>query len=258
MRAPGGILFDLDGVIYEGNSLIPGSLETLNKIQRAEIPYHFITNTTRLTKNNLVSLLKTMGLNVAPEIVFSAPQVAIEYCKLKGYKNISLIVPDSEMKEDFSSFQLVDINPDAIVLGDMGQFFTFELLNQLFNKAINGSQIVAMHKNRYWKSDGEFTIDLGTFVAALEYASGKSAAVMGKPDPNMFHLAAELWNVPPDSVIVIGDDIEGDIFGAQNAGMKSVLVKTGKFREDVLAQSKIKPDYIIESVANLPSLLRLS
>ena len=258
MMDPRGILFDLDGVIYEGNSLIPGSVEALNKIKLAKIPYHFITNTTRMTKNDLVVFLKGMGLNVAPESVFSAPQVALEYCKLKGYKKISLIVPDPKMEQDFSSFQQVDINPDAIVLGDMGQFFTFELLNQLFNKAINGSQIVAMHKNRYWKSDVGLTIDLGTFVAALEYASGKSAAVMGKPDPNMFHLAARLWSVPPDSVIVIGDDIEGDIFGAQSAGMKSVLVKTGKFREDVLAQSKIKPDHIIESVANLPGLLRLS
>jgi len=258
MRVPGGILFDLDGVVYEGNSLIPGSLETLNKLQLAEIPYHFITNTTRMTKNNLVSFLKAMGLNVAPESVFSAPQVALEYCKLKGYKKISLIVPDPEMEQDFSSFQLVDINPDAIVLGDMGQLFTFELLNRLFNDAINGSQIVAMHKNRYWKSALGLTIDLGVFVAALEYASGKSAAIIGKPYPNMFRLAIQSWNVSPDSVIVIGDDIEGDVFGAKSAGMKSVLVKTGKFREDILAQSKTKPDHIIESVANLPSLLKLS
>jgi len=258
MRAPGGILFDLDGVIYEGNSLIPGSLETLNKIQLAEIPYHFITNTTRMTKSNLVSFLKAMGLNVAPESVFSAPQIALEYCKLKDYKKISLIVPDPEMEQDFSSFQLVDINPDAIVLGDMGQLFTFELINRLFNEAINGAQIVAMHKNRYWKSAQGLTIDLGVFVAALEYASGKSAVVMGKPDPNMFRLAIQSWNVSPDSVWVIGDDVEGDVFGAKSAGMKSVLVKTGKFREDVLAQSKTKPDHIIESVANLPSLLKLS
>ena len=199
-----------------------------------------------------------MGLDVAPESIFSAPQVAYEYCKLSGYNKISLIVPDPEMEQDFSSFQLVDVNPDAIVLGDMGQLFTFDLLNRLFNEVINGAQIVAMHKNRYWKSTQGFTLDLGVFVAALEYASGKSAAIMGKPDPNMFRLAIQSWNVSPDSVLVIGDDIEGDILGAKSAGMKSVLVKTGKFREDVLSQSKTKPDHIVESVANLPSLLKLS
>ena len=114
MKVPGGILFDLDGVIYEGNNLIPGSLETLNKIRLAGIPYRFITNTTRMTKNNLVRFLNGMGLSVAAESVFSAPQAAIDYCKFKRYKKIFLVVPDHEMKEDFSSFQLVDLNPDAI------------------------------------------------------------------------------------------------------------------------------------------------
>ena len=258
MNVPGGVLFDLDGVIYEGNSLIPGAIDTLKKLQLAGIPYHFITNTTRMTKNNLVEYLRGMGFSVASESIFSAPQAALEYCKLKGYKKISLVVSDPEMEQDFSSFRLVDINPDAIVLGDMGQLFTFELLNRLFNEAINGSQIIALHKNRYWMSSRGLTIDLGTFIAALEYASGKSAVVMGKPNSNMFRLAIQPWNVPPDSVFVIGDDIEGDVCGAKNAGMKSVLVKTGKFKEDVLAQSKTMPDYIIESVADLPNLLKLS
>ena len=257
MQALGGILFDLDGVIYEGNSLIPGAVKTLKKIQAAGIPFRFITNTTRMTKNNLVGFLGGMGFSVGHESVFAAPHVAIEYCKLKGYKKIFLVVPDPEMKQDFSSFQLVDKNPDAIVLGDMGKLFTFNLLNRLFNEVINGSRLIAMHKNRYWKSARGLTVDLGAFIAALEYASGKSAAVMGKPNPNMFQLAVQSWNVPPDSIFMIGDDIEGDVCGAKNVGMKSVLVKTGKFREDVLARSKIKPDFIINSIADLPGLFEI-
>ena len=257
MQALGGILFDLDGVIYEGNRLIPGAVKTLKKIQAAGIPFRFITNTTRMTKNNLVGFLGGMGFSVGHESVFAAPHVAIEYCKLKGYKKIFLVVPDPEMKQDFSSFQLVDKNPDAIVLGDMGKLFTFNLLNRLFNEVINGSRLIAMHKNRYWKSARGLTVDLGAFIAALEYASGKSAAVMGKPNPNMFQLAVQSWNVPPDSIFMIGDDIEGDVCGAKNVGMKSVLVKTGKFREDVLARSKIKPDFIINSIADLPELFEM-
>ena len=257
MQALGGILFDLDGVIYEGNRLIPGAVKTLKKIQAAGIPFRFITNTTRMTKNNLVGFLGGMGFGVGHESVFAAPHVALEYCKLKGYKKIFLVVPDPEMKQDFSSFQLVDKNPDAIVLGDMGKLFTFNLLNRLFNEVINGSRLIAMHKNRYWKSARVLTVDLGAFIAALEYASGKSAAVMGKPNPNMFQLAVQSWNVPPDSIFMIGDDIEGDVCGAKNVGMKSVLVKTGKFREDVLARSKIKPDFIINSIADLPGLFEM-
>ena len=257
MNLPGGILFDLDGVIYEGCDSIPGAKDALNKLQRAGIPYRFITNTTRMTKAHLIGSLRKMGFNVAPESIFAAPHAAVEYCKLKGYKKISLIVPDPEMKREFSSFQLVNKNPEAIVLGDMGRLFTFELLNRLFNDAINGSQIIALHKNRYWKSSRGLTIDLGAFISALEYSSGKSAAVMGKPDPNMFRLAVRSWNVPLNSIFMIGDDIEGDIGGAKNAGMKSVLVRTGKFRDGALSSSKLNPDFVIDSISDLPALFEL-
>ena len=166
--------------------------------------------------------------------IFSAPHAAVEHCKLKGYTKILLVVPDKKMCDDFSAFQLVKNNPDAVVLGDMGCSFTFELLNKLFRIIINGAELVALHKNRFWVPKDELTLDLGAFISALEYASNKSAAVMGKPNANLFKLAVRSWNVSKSSIYVVGDDLDGDICGAQNAGMKSILVKTGKFREENL------------------------
>ena len=258
MTIPHGILFDLDGVVYEGKNLIHGANTTLKKLQDVDIPYRFITNTSRMTKNNLIKSLEKMGLDVSPDSVFTAPQAAIEYCKIKGYRKMVLIVPDPEMKRDFSFFKLVDDNSDVIVLGDMGRLFTFELLNKLFKEIINGSCLVAMHKNRYWQSSQGITMDLGGFVVALEHASDQPAVVMGKPNKNIFRLAVQSWNIPFDSICMVGDDIEGDIGGAQNAGMKSVLVKTGKFRDESLVGLKLKPDFIINSIADLPDLFKLN
>ena len=254
----GGILFDLDGVVFQGNRLIPGSKEILCALQRAEIPYRFITNTTRMTKNNLVKMLGDMGLAVDSNDIFAAPHAAAEYCELKGYNKILLFVPDQEMQEDFSAFQLVENNPDAVVVGDMGALFTFGLLNKIFRIIIDGAELVAMHKNRYWAPAGGLALDLGAFISALEYASNKSAAVMGKPNANLFKLAVRSWNVSKSSIYVVGDDLDGDILGAQNAGMKSILVKTGKFREEKLENSKIVPDYIINSIVDLSGLIQLS
>ena len=258
MIVPGGVLFDLDGVIFQGDGLIPGAEDVILKLQAARIPYRFITNTTRMTKNNLVNMLSKMGFSVTPEEIFAAPHAAVEYCKLKGYKNISLIVPEEEMKEDFSAFQFVDENPEAIVMGDMGKLFTFELLNRLFMNIINGAELIAMHKNCYWKSVDCLTLDLGAFISALEYATGKSAVVVGKPDPNLFKLAVYGWGLSENSIYVVGDDLDGDIGGAHNAGMKSILVKTGKFREENLERSDNIPDYIINSVADLPDIFQLN
>ena len=251
------LLFDLDGTIYHGNYLIPGAIDTLLTFKNASIPYRFVTNCTRMTKKEIVLMLGNMGMVVSPDDIFAAPHAAAKYCHNRGYKKILLAIPNKEMSEDFIDFQLVDHNPEAVVLGDMGSGFTFNLINNLFNQILNGAELVAMHKNRYWQSSDGYKLDVGAFVSALEYASGKPASIMGKPNLNLFVLASEKWNIPADKIAMIGDDVEGDVRGALNAGMKSVLVKTGKFREEILQSSAIKPNYIIESIADLPSIINL-
>ena len=253
-----GILFDLDGVIYQGDSLISGAKESINLLRQNNIPCRFITNTTRMTKKNLVTKLQAMGLTLEVNEVFAAPHAAVEYCKNMKYTTIDLVVPDNEMEEDFIDFDLHAENPQAIVLGDMGNLFTFDLLNALFKKILNGAEIVAMHKNKYWHSGNGLTLDLGAFVTALEFATEKEAVVIGKPNPHLFQLAVRPWGLSFQSIYMVGDDIGSDIGGANNVGMQSILVKTGKYREESLKRSEITPDFIINSVADLPELLQLN
>ena len=253
-----GILFDLDGVIYQGDSLISGAKESINLLRQNNIPCRFITNTTRMTKKNLVTNLQAMGLTLEVNEVFAAPHAAVEYCKNMAYTTIGLVVPDNEMEEDFIDFDLHAENPQAIVLGDMGNLFTFDLLNALFKKILNGAEIVAMHKNKYWHSGNGLTLDLGAFVAALEFATEKEAVVIGKPNPHLFQLAVKPWGLSFQSIYMVGDDIGGDIGGANSVGMQSILVKTGIYREESLKRSEITPDFIINSVADLPELLQLN
>ena len=161
------------------------------------------------------------------------------------------------MEEDFKDFNLTYNNPEAVVLGDMGNLFTFEILNKIFELILNGAELIAMHKNKYWNSSSGIKLDLGAFVSALEFSSGKKAVVMGKPNPYLFNLAIHSWNISKDLIYVVGDDIESDIVGACNSGMKSILVKTGKFIEENLVSSSIKPDYIINSINDLNKIIKL-
>lgn len=252
------VLIDLDGTIYQGNALIPGAKEILYILQDAKIPYRFISNITRMTKRKLVNKLGEMGLVVSEMDICAAPHAAAIYCQNQKYNNIMLVVQDTDIQNDFSAFHLVDHNPDAIVLGDMGHAFTFELLNNLFNHIIEGAQLVAMQKNRYWKSVEGYKLDVGAFVSALEYSSGRPAIIVGKPNPNHFDLASQEWNFPSNEIIMVGDDLSVDIGGALSAGMQSVLVKTGKFRETDLQKTEIKPNYIIDSILDLPAALGLN
>jgi len=210
-----------------------------------------------MTKKNLVSKLYSMGLSIETNEVFAAPHAAVEYCKGKEYTAIDLVVPDREMEKDFSCFNLNVKSTQAVVLGDMGREFTFDLLNSIFKKILNGAELVAMHKNKYWHSGDELTLDLGAFVSALEFSAEKEAVLIGKPSPYLFQLAARPWGIPFQSIYMVGDDMVGDIGGANNVGMRSVLVKTGKFRKEWLGRSADGPKHIISSIADLPNLLQL-
>jgi len=253
-----GVLFDLDGVVYQGDSLIPGAKKIINILRHKSIPMRFITNTTRMTKQNLLTKLESMGLTLKINEVFAAPHAAIDYCKAKGYNRIELVVPDKKMEVEFAEFDLNTKDPEAIIIGDMGELFTFNLLNGLFNKILHGAKIVALHKNKYWNSGKGLILDVGAFVSALEFASGESAVVLGKPKPLLFQLAVQTWGLPFQSIYMVGDDIDSDISGAKNVGMQSILVKTGKFHNKILEISDVKPDFLINSIADLSTLLKLS
>ncbi|WP_198407648.1 HAD-IIA family hydrolase [Sulfurovum sp. NBC37-1] len=133
--------------------------------------------------------------------------------------------------------------------------FTFERLNGAFRALQEGAELIAAAKNRYFKdSDGKLSMDAGGFIAALEFAAGTEAILIGKPSSDFSHLAAASMGLRPDEVLMIGDDIESDVKGAQDAGMKAALVKTGKFQPDDLEKG-IKADFILVDVKELPSVL---
>jgi HAD superfamily hydrolase (TIGR01458 family) len=118
-----------------------------------------------------------------------------------------------------------------------------------------GSELITLARNRYWRSHTGLVLDVGAFAAALEYASGKPATLVGKPSPEFYGAALELLGTAPEETAVIGDDLESDVAGAVAAGMRGVLVRTGKFRKEDLETAPSRPDSILDSIADLPKLL---
>lgn len=254
MIKPGAFLFDLDGVVYQDGSLIDGARSTINGLNNMGIPYRFVTNTTRFTKNQIIMQLKHFGLKTGADSVFSPPVAAAKYCRQIGYKSVCLFVQEPSIKSDFFDIKLSNKNPDAVIVGDMGKLFTFEILNEIFNYVLAGSTLIAMHKNRYWKNNNLFTIDLGGIIAAIEYSAKTKAINVGKPSPILFQLAINDWKDSNGGVVMVGDDVDVDVFGAKLLGLKTVLVKTGKFTERALDSAPTKPDFIINSINELIDL----
>ena len=249
-----GLLLDMDGVLYVGNQLIPGTRETLAELRGRGIPFRFITNTSTRTPAQLLAKIQTLGISARPEEMFTAVTATVQYLESLDSPRCYFLV-DENILSCFYGFRENAIDPDVIVIGDIGNRWNYVLLNNLFNMIMRGSKLVCLHRNRFWETEAGLCMDIGAFVAALEFVSGKQARVIGKPAPEFFLQALISLDLPPEQVAVVGDDIDSDIGGAQNYGLCGILVKTGKYREALVTHSGVRPDYLIESIADLPALL---
>jgi HAD superfamily hydrolase (TIGR01458 family) len=254
---PAAFLFDLDGTLYTDAGPIAGAVEALADLRRRGVPFRCVTNTTRRSRRLLAERLAGYGFGVDPGEIVTAVMSGVALLRSRGLTRVAAyVVP--ETLEDFAAFDLTSARPEAIVVGDLGDAWTFEKLNEAFHHLMDGAELLALQRDRYWLRGDALALDAGPFVAALEYATGKTATVCGKPSLAFYQ--ASLATLPAAvaarqrDVVMVGDDVWGDVEGAQRAGLSAWMVRTGKFRDDVVAASGITPDRIIDSVAELPSL----
>ncbi len=255
-----GFLVDLDGTLYTEQGAVRGVVETVAELRRRGIPFLFVTNTTRRSRRLLVERLAGYGFEVSAEEIVSAVVAGARLLKERGYRRIAPFVSPQTL-EDLSQFELVgplagsgeseDGTPDAVVIGDLGSAWTAALLNRAFRYVLDGAALVALQKDRYWLGPTGLELDAGPYVAAIEYATNKQATVCGKPNAAFYRAALGLLGLSSPDVAMVGDDLWGDVQGAQRAGLKGWLVRTGKFREDVLRESGVVPDRILDSVADI-------
>jgi HAD superfamily hydrolase (TIGR01458 family) len=249
----GGILADQDGVWFVDNEPVPGAREALSRIRKRGLPLRIISNTTTRTSQELAAKMCAMDMLVEPREVISPPRVAAEMLRARKVKSARLVVADA-IRGEFDGIE-ESAHPEVIVIGDIDDRWSYALMNELFRMVIDGAEIVALHRGRYWQVADGLKLDIGAFVAGLEYATGAVATVVGKPSATMFRAAVDDMDLIADDVVMIGDDVHHDVAGAQKAGIRGVLVKTGKYREALVASTGIKPDLVIDSIAVLAGVL---
>ena len=178
---------------------------------------------------------------------------------LKGKRVLALTMPG--ILDDLEGLQLVGMNVDAVLIGgadegeETGRIFSYLNLNRAFHELDAGADLYCLHKNRWWQTADGPRLDGGAFVAGLEYAADTEATVLGKPSAAYFTAALEALDAEAEMTWMIGDDLESDCLGAHRHGMKTVLVRTGKFRPDEVERSQVQPDAIVSSIAQLPDWL---
>lgn len=249
------ILIDIDGTLFIGDEPIPGASSALTDLRKHGIKYRFLSNGTRKSRMSVLKKVRRLDIPVCPDEIFTPAVAAIWYLKNKGISRCDVLVT-GDVTDDFIQAG-IEISEDApvIIIGDAGENFTYPVLNKIFRRVIDGAEVLALEKDRFWMDKDGLSLAAGPFITALEYSSGRSFQVIGKPSPFFFQMALESLGASTKEAMMIGDDLITDVGGGIVAGLMGVLVKTGKFRKDILKDSPITPDAMISSIKDLPVLL---
>jgi HAD superfamily hydrolase (TIGR01458 family) len=259
LTEPQAFLLDLDGTLYVNGGPIPGAREALGRLRSRNIPYRLVTNTTSRSRAQLVERLTGYGFEVSAEEVFTATLGGVEVARGAGWHRVAPFLPEPALADmsqldlvGGSSGRAVRETPEAVLIGDLGERWSYALLQEAFEYLMGGAALIALSRDRYWLRGSTLALDAGAFVAGLEFAAGRNAIVAGKPSAAFYGAALRSLGLRPvATAAMVGDDLWSDVEGAQQAGLQGWLVKTGKYREASLAESGIKPDRILESIAAL-------
>jgi len=251
------ILLDVDGVLHVSGEPIPGAVEAVARLRQQGHALRFVTNNSTRPRATLAEELRGLGFELEEGEIQTTPRAAA--LELKGKRVFALVM--AAIVPDLEGLELVGHDAEAVLLGgcdetlEPNQVFSYMNLGRAFAEIQAGADFYCLHKNRWWQTSRGPLLDAGAFVAGLEYATGVGATVLGKPSPAYFAAALGALDAEPELTWLVGDDIEADVRGAQAFGMRTALVRTGKFRPESLDHTDIVPDVVLSSVAQLPEWL---
>src|SRR5947199_1101083 len=251
------ILLDVDGVFHVSGEPIAGGADAVRRLRAAGHRLRFVTNNTTRARSTLAEELRSMGVELDDGELQTTPRAAA--AALAGRRVLALTM--HAIVGELEGIELVGEDAEAVLVGGADEtpetnlVFSYMNLARAFHELEGGAQLYCLHKNRWWQTKHGPLLDAGAFVAGLEYAADVEAIVLGKPSTAYFDAALQAPDADPALTWIVGDDIESDIGGAQSHGMRTVLVRTGKFRPDAVEAGRIRPDGIISSIAQLPDWL---
>ncbi|WDT93166.1 HAD-IIA family hydrolase [Thermoleophilum album] len=270
------VLLDIDGVLYVGERAIHGATDAVAELRRRGYLLRFVTNTTSRSRSEIRQRLQRLGFVTSDNELVTPTRLAVAHCRRRGFAAVALLAP-ARLRAEFATLPLVagpadarahgGVGPqlgaahsppaqvDCVVVGDLGEEFDYATLNGAFRWLLDGAELVALQRNRTWRRGDGLALDVGPFVAALEYATGRPATVVGKPAQEFFDLVLHDIGVDREECLMVGDDVEADIAGAQRQGIPAAFVRTGKHSDEDLERFGVRPQVVLDSIADLPDAL---
>ena len=253
LRGVRALVLDADGVLLFAGRPLPGAVEALAALEAAGVPYRVVTNFSLAHRDSLAAgVSRQFGRPVSPGTIITAASSAAAHTALHHAGQRLFVIASPDARREWAGQDL--LTPDeaddpstpvgAVVIGDGGDDLSFRNLDIAFRRLRGGAAFVAMHRNPWWVTPKGVTLDAGALVVGLEHALGSRATVTGKPSPVVFReavreLASDVGRaggrrLRAGEVAMVGDDLVSDVAGARRAGLRGILVLSGKTERSAL------------------------
>jgi NagD protein len=254
-----GFIFDLDGTLYRGEKPITGAPETVAELRRRGHGVVFVSNKPLERREAFAEKLTSLGIPAAPEEVINSSLVMARYLAQEMPGAAVFAIGERSLLDELSAAGLA-LSEDAqeidVVIASFDRTFDYGKLDIGYQALRCGARFFATNADRTCPVEGGEIPDAAAVIAALEACSGrKLELVVGKPSPLIVKMALQQLNLPAQSCLMVGDRLETDIVMGQRNGMSTVLVLTGVTVRDKLAGAPVQPDYVLDSVAEIFSVV---
>ncbi|GCE47679.1 4-nitrophenyl phosphatase [Thermosporothrix hazakensis] len=245
-------LIDLDGVVYRGETLVPGAKDFISWLERTGKKYLFPTNNSFASEAQVVEKLNRLGIPAGKEHVLGAGQASVRNIARRFPGAHVFVIGEQPLIDMVIAYNLPLAREDAsdadVVLVGLDRTITYQKLTAAVLAVRRGAHFIAINRDPLLPVAGGFTAGTGTMVAAIEAGSGVTPQVIGKPQPALLQEALNLLGSTPEETVMIGDGLEIDIKAGKAAGTHTMLVLSGKESRESLARSPIKPDLVYENL----------
>lgn len=247
-----GLLIDMDGVIYGGDTLIPGADQFIDRLLKQDIPFMFMTNNSQRTRLEVVRKLKKLDIHVSESHVYTSAMATGKFLSSQIPDGTAYVLGEGGLVSSLSEsgITLVDTEPDFVVLGE-GRNFTLEMVQRAVDMILAGAKLITTNRDPSPKKKGWANLGIAATTAMIEEASGAKAFVIGKPSPVMMRSARKALGLETADTTVIGDTMDTDIQGGVQMGYHTILVLSGVTKKEDQHKFAFKADLVVNSVSDI-------
>ncbi|MBS1505472.1 MAG: HAD-IIA family hydrolase [Bacteroidetes bacterium] len=247
-----GLLIDMDGVVYGGDTLIPGADVFINRLVKEKIPFMFMTNNSQRTRLDAVRKLDKLGIKVTEEHIYTSAMATGKFLASQIPNGTAYVLGEGGLISSLheNGISLANSDPDFVVLGE-GRNFTLEMVQRAVDMILAGAKFVITNRDPSPKKKGWDNLGIAATSAMIEVATGIKAFDVGKPSPVMMRSARKALGLETADTTIIGDTMGTDIRGGVQMGYKTILVLSGVTKREDLVRYAFKPDKVVDSLNDI-------